>query len=87
MMTVNNERVWVPRDRANLIAGLRRMGILKIAGIPLSKASIKELTMEYCRVRSLITRRRQKVRVPATPISQSPKPSTCTQLSLFSAKE
>ncbi len=59
MMTVNGERVWVPHDRQDLVAGLQRMGIYKVAGCPLAALSVKQLTAAYCSERARVVRRRQ----------------------------
>ena len=59
MMNVNGERVWVPRDRQDLIAGLQRMGIYKVTGRPLAQLSVKQLTSAYCSERARVVRRRQ----------------------------
>ncbi|MFO7631954.1 MAG: hypothetical protein R6W76_05395 [Caldilinea sp.] len=62
MMTVDGEKVWVPGCRRELIAGLQRMGIHKVAGVPLDKVSKQELTTAYCRERSRIVRRQHQYR-------------------------
>lgn len=59
MITVNGERVWVPSTKKDLIAGLKRMGIHKVAGVCLSRLSAEELTTAYCRERARIVRHQQ----------------------------
>ena len=59
-MTINGEKVWVPDCRRELIAGLKRMGIHKVAGVGLDKLSRDELRTAYCRERSRIVRRQQQ---------------------------
>ena len=59
MMTVNGEKVWVPSTKKDLIAGLKRMGIHKVAGVCLSRLSVEELTTAYCRERARIVRHQQ----------------------------
>jgi hypothetical protein len=59
MMTVNGEKVWVPANKRDLIAGLKRMGIYKVAGVCLSRLTVEELTTAYCRERARIVRHRQ----------------------------
>lgn len=61
-MDVHGEKVWVPGCRRELIAGLKRMGICKVAGVPLEKLSKRELTTAYCRERSCIVRRQHQER-------------------------
>ena len=61
-MNVHGEKVWVPGCRRELIAGLKRMGIYKVAGVPLEKLSKQELTTAYCRERSRIVRRQRQER-------------------------
>jgi len=62
MIVVNGEQVWVPTRRSELIAGLRRMGISKVAGVPLSKLHQKDLLRAYCRERAAVVRRQQRER-------------------------
>lgn len=62
MMTVDGEKVWVPGCRRDLVAGLKRMGILKVAGVPLERVSRQALTSAYCRERSHIVRRQHRER-------------------------
>ena len=59
MMTINGERVWIPGRRQDLVAGLRRMGILRVAGTPLNQVSKEELLKLYCREKALSVRRQQ----------------------------
>ena len=61
-MKVDGEKVWVPGCRRELIAGLKRMGIHKVAGVPLEKLTRQELTDAYCRERSRIVRRQHQER-------------------------
>jgi len=61
-MNVDGEKVWVPGCRRELIAGLKRMGIHKVAGVSLEKLSKQELTTAYCRERSRIVRRQHQER-------------------------
>lgn len=58
-MNVNGEKVWVPKTRRDLIAGLQRMGITRVGKQPLARASKKELEREYCRQRAEEVRARQ----------------------------
>lgn len=62
MMTVDGEKVWVPSCKKELVTGLKRMGIHKVAGVPLDRLSKKELTSAYCRERSRIVRRQHQER-------------------------
>lgn len=59
-MVVNGERVWVPDQRRDLIAGLKRMGISQVRGRPLRSASIEDLRRVYCRERAKVVRARQQ---------------------------
>ena len=59
MMTINGEKVWIPRRRQDLVAGLRRMGILRVAGTPLNQVPKDELLRLYCREKALMVRRQQ----------------------------
>ena len=59
-VTINGEKVWVPDCRRELIAGLKRMGIHKVAGVGLDKLSRDDLRTAYCRERSRIVRRQQQ---------------------------
>lgn len=61
-MNVDGEKVWVPECRRELIAGLKRMGIQKVAGVALEKLSRAELRTAYCRERSRIVRRQHQER-------------------------
>jgi hypothetical protein len=61
-MNVDGEKVWVPGCKRELIAGLKRMGIYKVAGVPLDRLSKQELTTAYCRERSRIVRRQHQQR-------------------------
>lgn len=59
-MVINGERVWVPDQRRDLIAGLRRMGVTKVRGRPLRSASVEDLRRVYCRERAKAVRARQE---------------------------
>lgn len=59
MLVVNGEKVWVPARRQELIDGLERMGILKLAGRPLRVVPKQELLTAYCRERARTIRRQQ----------------------------
>lgn len=59
-MTINGERVWAPDCRRELIAGLQRMGIFKVAGVGLERLHKAELRAAYCRERGRIVRRQQQ---------------------------
>jgi hypothetical protein len=59
MLFVNGEKVWVPARRQELIDGLERMGILKLAGRPLRVVPKQELLAAYCRERARTIRRLQ----------------------------
>lgn len=61
-MTVDGEKVRVPGCKRELVAGLKRMGIHKVAGVPLERVSMQELTTAYCRERSRIVRRQHQER-------------------------
>ncbi len=58
-MVVNGERVWVPEQRRDLIAGLKRMGVTMVRGKTLTAASKQDLTRIYCRERARAVRERQ----------------------------
>jgi len=59
-VTVDGENVRVPGCKQELIAGLKRMGIYKVAGVTLERLSKQELTTAYCRERSRIVRRQHQ---------------------------
>lgn len=61
-MTINGEKVRVPGCRAELIAGLKRMGISKVAGVALDKVAKDQLVACYCRERAQLVRRQQQER-------------------------
>ena len=63
-MTINGEKVWAPKCRRELIDGLKRMGIFKVAGVGLDRLSKDELRSAYCRERSRIVRRQQQEHNP-----------------------
>jgi hypothetical protein len=83
-MTINGEKVRVPDCRRELIAGLKRMGIHKVAGVGLDKLSRDDLRTAYCRERSRIVRRQQQEHSDfvATPIRVKPMQDD-VQLTLF----
>lgn len=82
-MTINGEKVWVPDCRRELIAGLKRMGIHKVAGVGLENVSRDELRTAYCRERSRIVRRQQQEHSDfATPARVKPMQDD-VQLTLF----
>ena len=83
-MTINGEKVWVPDCRRELIAGLKRMGIYKVAGVGLDRLSRDELHTAYCRERSRIVRRQQQEssHLPAAPALAKPMQDD-VQLTLF----
>jgi hypothetical protein len=58
-MVINGEKVWVPDQRRDLIAGLKRMGVTKVQGRPLRNASKEDLRRVYCRERARVVRQRQ----------------------------
>lgn len=59
-MSVNGETVYVPAQKYELIQGLKRMGVFKVAGVPLANATRKELQCEYRRVRKACVQRAQR---------------------------
>jgi hypothetical protein len=59
-MVINGERVWVPSQRRELIAGLKRMGVTEVRGKALRSASKADLTRVYCRERARVVRERQR---------------------------
>lgn len=59
-MVINGEKVWVPDQRRDLIAGLKRMGVTKIKGRSLRSASKEDLRRVYCRERARSVRQRQR---------------------------
>ncbi|MBK8049322.1 MAG: hypothetical protein IPK16_20725 [Anaerolineales bacterium] len=62
MISVDGERVWVPSNKRELIDGLKRMGIQKVAGVPLQQLSHEQLVKAYCRERAQIVRRQHHER-------------------------
>lgn len=83
-MNVYREKVWAPGCRRELIAGLKRMGIHKVAGVPLEKLSKQELTTAYCRERSRIVRRQHQERSKVRTLSfELPAIDEERQLKLF----
>lgn len=59
-MVVNGEAVYVPEMKHELIKGLERMGVFKIAGEPLHQANMQELNNEYRHVLQACVLRRQR---------------------------
>lgn len=59
-MVINGERVYVPDQRRDLIAGLKRMGVTKIKGKALRSVSKEDLRRVYCRERARAVRERQR---------------------------
>ncbi len=59
-MIVNGEKVWVPIQRRDLIAGLKRMGVTRVRGKTLDAANKQDLTRVYCRERARVVRERQQ---------------------------
>lgn len=57
---VNGEAFHVPARKDELIVGLERMGVTKVAGVPLAHVAVKELVREYCRVRAAGIRHKQQ---------------------------
>ena len=83
-MTINGEKVWVPGCRRELIAGLKRMGIYKVAGVGLDSLSKTDLLNAYCRERSRIVRRQQQERsTVAAPEAVTQPEQNDVQLTLF----
>lgn len=69
-MTINGETVYIPSRKDELILGLERMGVYKIAGLPLARITVKELVHEYCRTRAADIRRKQQSAVRRNQITQ-----------------
>ncbi len=85
-MTVDGEKVWVPGCKPELIAGLKRMGIHKVAGVALERLTKQELTTAYCRERSRIVRRQHQERQQMRTLSfELPRLDEERQLELFTA--
>ena len=63
-MYIDGEYVWVPHRKCDLVAGLKRMGITKVAGVPIRRVPKRQLTRAYCRERANIVRRRQREQRP-----------------------
>jgi hypothetical protein len=61
-MVINGERVWVPEQRRDLIAGLKRMGVTKVKGRALRSATVEDLRRVYCRERARAVRQRQRTK-------------------------
>ncbi|HQY92825.1 hypothetical protein [Caldilinea sp.] len=86
MINVDGEKVWAPTCKQELIAGLKRMGIHKVAGLSLERLSKKELTTAYCRERSRIVRRQQQERNSLRSLScELPAIQAEAQLKLFAS--
>jgi len=85
-VTVDGEKVWVPGCKQELIAGLKRMGIHKVAGVALERLTKQELTTAYCRERSRIVRRQHRERKQTRILScELPRLDEERQLELFTA--
>ena len=87
MMTVDGERVWVPSSKTDLVRGLKRMGIAKIAGVPLQQVPVDQLVKEYCRQRARIVQRDHNERKCGARTRRGEREfeSTISQLKLFTA--
>jgi len=59
-MNINGEYVWIPHRKCDLIAGLKRMGITRVNGVPVRQMPKRQLTRAYCRERAGLARRRQR---------------------------
>ncbi len=59
-MTIDGETVYVPRHKRELINGLQKMGIFKIAGRPLERMAVTELQRKYCSERAAKIRREHR---------------------------
>ena len=73
-MVINGERVWVPDQRRDLIAGLKRMGVTKVKGQALRSAATVDLRRVDCREKARVVRERQRKhpqRKPMRSFSQS----------------
>lgn len=68
MMVINGEKVWVPSQRRDLIAGLKRLGVSRVNGRSLRNASKDELRRVYCRERARVVRERQRRRHHRKPV-------------------
>lgn len=85
-MTVDGEKVWVPGGKQELIVGLKRMGIHKVAGVALERLTRQELTTAYCRERSRIVQRQHRERKQTRTLScELPGLDQERQLELFAA--
>lgn len=85
-VTVDGEKVWVPGSKQELIAGLKRMGIHKVAGVPLERLTKQELTTAYCRERSRIVHRQHQASKQMRTLSfELPRLDEDRQLELFAA--
>lgn len=85
-MIVDGENVRVPGCKPELIAGLKRMGIYKVAGVTLGRLSKQELTTAYCRERSRIVHRQHQERKQLRTLSfELPAIDQERQLELFAA--
>lgn len=83
---VDGEKVWVPGCKQELIAGLKRMGIYKVAGVALERLSKQALTTAYCRERSRIVHRQHQARKQMRTLSfEFPRLEEDQQLELFTA--
>lgn len=87
-MTVDGEKIWVPGRKQELIAGLKRMGIHKVAGVSLERLPKRELTAAYCRERSRIVYRQHQERTRMRTLSfELPAINEDRQLELFTASQ
>lgn len=85
-VTVDGEKVWVPGSKQELIAGLKCMGIHKVAGVPLERLTKPALTTAYCRERSRIVHRQHQERKQVRTLScELPRFDEDRQLELFAA--
>ena len=85
-MIVDGEKVWVPDCKQELVAGLKRMGIYKVAGVALAHLTKQELTAAYCRERSRIVHRQHQARKQLRTLSvEFPRLNEDRQLELFTA--
>ena len=85
-MTVDGEKVRVPGSKQELIAGLKRMGIHKVAGVSLARLTKQELTTAYCRERSrIVHRQHQECKQMRSLSCEFPRHNEDRQLELFAA--
>ena len=67
-MVINGEKVWVPDQRRDLIAGLKRMGVTKVKGRALRSMSKADLRRVYCREKARVVRQRQGTQPESEPV-------------------